>query len=160
MTWTHRLRAAVPLAAALVGAASGGRAQGRTDASPCVRIAFGAWSPPLDWNGAGHHDSAARLGALSRRLRDSVFAGRVSASGRDEMQWYEEGDIRRLLLMPGWWPAGVLITFDTRPRDSIGRSAGIDTLAGEAVALVADGSRATPRAAARVIRAPCSGGPP
>ena len=114
----------------------------------CTRVAFGAWTPPLDWNRAGHPDSASRIGAIVRGTRDSVYGGAASASGRDEMQWEEVRGVRRLFLSPAWWPAGVMITFARVDADA-------DTLIGEAVALVADGGKAPPRAEARLLRKGC-----
>lgn len=123
--------------------------------APCVRISFSAWAPPLDWSGAGHSDSAAGVGAAARRIRDSVFTGQASAGGRDEMQWSEVGGTRQLLLYPSWWPAGVLITFTSAAGASAPGPAAVDTLAGDAVALVADASQRAPRATARVLRGRC-----
>jgi hypothetical protein len=116
-------------------------------ATPCVRIAFGAWTPPLDWAGAGHSDSSARIASRIEQRRDSVFNG-ATRGGGDEMVWTEESGQRRLTLFPSWWPAGVVITF---PRGALG-----DTLQGEAAALVADLSRPQPRARARVLRTGCT----
>ena len=127
-------------------------------AKSCLRIAFGPWVPSLDWSGAGHGDSAARLGEQVRRARDSVFGGQASAGGREEMQWTESGGVRQLLLSPEWWPAGVTITFD-RAQNATRRGAAADTMLGEAVALVADGAQRPPRATARVVRT-CPGSSP
>jgi hypothetical protein len=119
------------------------RAQSST---ACVRIAFGAWTPPLDWAGAGHLDSSARIANRIQQRRDSVF-DRSQGGGRDEMIWSEEGGRRRLVLFPSWWPAGVVISFSP---GALG-----DTLTGEAQALVADLARPPSRTRARVIRAGC-----
>lgn len=116
-------------------------------ATACVRIAFGPWTPPLDWAGAGHSDSSARIATRIQQRRDSVFHNATSG-GRDEMVWTEEGGRRRLTLFPSWWPAGVVITFSPY---ALG-----DTLQGEARALVADLARPQPRARARVLRTGCA----
>lgn len=113
----------------------------------CLRVGFGVWQPALDWGGAGHRDSAARLGARDRQLRDSVYDGAATAAGREEMRWLDGG--RRLIVFPPWWPVGITVTI----RQAVGELARGDTLRGEAVALVADASLAAPRAPARVIRA-------
>lgn len=116
-------------------------------ATSCVRIAFGTWAPPLDWAGAGHSDSSARIAARIQERRDSVF-NKATNGGRDEMVWTEEGGRRLLTLFPSWWPAGVVITFSST---ALG-----DTLQGEARALVADLAQPQPRARARVLRTGCA----
>lgn len=115
--------------------------------TPCVRIAFGTWTPPLNWAGAGHLDSSARIAHRVQQRRDSVF-DQASSGGRDEMVWTEEAGRQRLILFPSWWPAGVMITF---PPGALG-----DTLRGEAEALVADLSRPRSRTGARVLRTGCN----
>ncbi len=117
--------------------------EGRAQERSCARIAFGPWTPALEWNRAGHRDSVNRVGRDLRAVRDSVFAGATTTQGRDGMDWFESEGFRKLFLSPVWWPAGVLITFDAPSRG--------DTLVGHAVALVADASRPTPRASARVM---------
>lgn len=116
-------------------------------AAPCLRIAFGPWTPPLDWAGAGHADSSARIASRIQQRRDSVF-NNATSGGPDEMAWTEAGGRRSLTLFPSWWPAGVVITF---PANALG-----DTLQGEAEALVADLARPHPRARARVLRTGCA----
>lgn len=146
MTWRSATCVGI-LAVSWMVAWTGMAAQGSQGTS-CVRVAFGTWTPPLDWNGAGHSESAAGVGSRVRALRDSAYSGQASAGGRDEMQWYESNGVRKLLISPAWWPAGVIITFD---RDA---SRG-DTLTGQAVALVADARVPSPRASARVMRSGC-----
>lgn len=136
-------------APALLGAASLPAQSPHASGSACTRVAFGTWTPPLDWNRAGHPDSASGIGARLRQARDSVFSGQAAAGGRDEMQWEDSGGVRRLFLSPAWWPAGVVITFAP-----VEGAAG-DTLTGEAVALVGDGRQPPPRADARLLRAGC-----
>lgn len=113
----------------------------------CVRVAFGQWTPPLDWNGSGHGDSSVRLGERIRELRDSVYA-HAPRNGRDEMVWTEADGRERLLLFPVWWPAGVVITFTS--------GATGDTLVGEAEALVADLRKPASKTRARVLRNVCA----
>ncbi|MCC6317817.1 MAG: hypothetical protein IT361_09015 [Gemmatimonadaceae bacterium] len=143
----RRRRVAVAWVAALPLAPLSMAAQGQP--TGCVRMTFGVWTPPLDWQHNGHPDAIAHVAARLRAVRDSVYAGAASAQGRDEMQWLESRGTRQLLVSPAWWPAGVLVTFDAASRG--------DTLDGDAIALVADGARAAPRARARVIRRPCNG---
>jgi len=113
----------------------------------CVRIAFGPWTPPLDWAGAGHLDSSTRIANRIQQRRDSVF-DRAPGGGRDEMVWSVEGGRRQLVLFPAWWPAGVVITFAP---GTLG-----DTLVGDAEALVADLARPRSRSRARVVQAGCN----
>jgi hypothetical protein len=87
-----------------------------------------------------------------QQLRDSVYTGAATANGREEMRWLEGPEGMRLLLYPPWWPVGVVVTFDRRVDPLLGAA---DTLAGTAVALVADAARPSPRASARVVRARC-----
>lgn len=115
----------------------------------CLRVGFGTWTPPLAWSAAGHGDSAARVGARDRALRDSVYDGAATATGREEMKWMEGG--RQLILYPPWWPVGVVIAFE---RSALTLARG-DTIVGAATALVADAGRPPPRATARVVRAGC-----
>jgi hypothetical protein len=122
-------------------------ALGAQPASPCVRIAFGSWTPPLDWNGSGHADSSARIAGRIRELRDSVYAN-APRTGRDEMVWSEVDGRQRLILFPTFWPAGVIITF---AQGALG-----DTLLGDAEAMVADLARSPSRARARVLRNACA----
>jgi hypothetical protein len=140
LAWVGRL----VVVAGLVVAA---RDAGAQSSGSCLRMAFGAWTPPLDWNRAGHPESAARVGSRVRETRDSVFDGQASASGRDEMQWEDSAGMRRLFLSPAWWPAGAIVSFDTAARG--------DTLVGEATAFVADGKERPPRAIVRLVRNGC-----
>ncbi|MBC7895594.1 MAG: hypothetical protein H7066_09275, partial [Cytophagaceae bacterium] len=98
-------------ASALLGAASLPAQSQHATGSACTRVSFGTWSPLLDWNRAGHPESASGIGARVRQARDSVFSGQAASGGRDEMQWEDSGGVRRLFLSPAWWPAGVVITF-------------------------------------------------
>jgi hypothetical protein len=53
------------------------------------------------------------------------------------------------LLFPPWWPAGISVKFATKPTSPN------DTIAGRAVALVADGRKRPPTTAVRLWRVPC-----
>jgi hypothetical protein len=99
----------------------------------CFRFAFGAWSPTLDWQGAGH--------------RNPPGAGEQGAHGRANAVRTEREGEGPLLLFPAFWPAGVLIRFD--------RTAPGDTLRGTATALVADASRTASVAPVTIRRVPC-----
>ena len=107
-----------------------------TDAAHCYGFSFGAWHPPLDLAVAGHR------APLPDQTQVKAPRGRDWAS--DAMP-----NDTTLLLFPAWWPAGVYVTFARRPR------AGADTVAGDAVALVADGRVQAPRAQLRAWRVPC-----
>lgn len=117
--------------------------------SPCVRVAFGSWRPPLDWRGSGHADSAAGLADRVRRIKDSVYAG-ASSRPREEMIWTRTNGRPELVIFPVWWPAGVAVSF---PGDTLG-----DTLSGQARALVADLGKPVSVAWARVVRVQCGRG--
>ncbi|MGQ0647498.1 MAG: hypothetical protein ACT4P7_07985 [Gemmatimonadaceae bacterium] len=146
--------AAVLLSAAVPGTTGLIQAQAPALSLACARLTFGPWSPPLNWSGAGHADSATQVAAMVRRIRDSVYTGRTTAMGRDEMQWIETNAGRRLMLYPSWWPAGVMITFDSSG-DTVSTSPPGDVLTGAAVGLVADAAQPQPRAAVRVVHMSC-----
>ena len=123
----------------------------RADDRPCLSFAFGGWTPPLDWQSAGHLGNAGESGAAARRLRDSIFLQKSSeaAAGRDGMMWDEQSGGTRLVLFPTWWPAGILVRFD--PTSLAG-----DTLRGTAEAMVADAGQKNPTASVRALRRGCS----
>lgn len=118
---------------------------------PCLIFAFGTWTPPLDWQSAGHEGSADRSGAAARRLRDSIFLQNRDDAGaaRDGMMWDDASGGTRLLLFPWWWPAGILVHFDTT-------TLAADTLRGTAEAMVADASHRNPTATVRALRRGCA----
>jgi hypothetical protein len=118
-------------------AARGASAQSSSsDAAQCFGFSFGAWHPPLDFAVAGHRAPLADQPPVK------------APGGRD---WASDAmpNDTTLLLFPAWWPAGVYVTFARRPR------ADADTVAGDAVALVADGRVQAPRAQLRAWRVPC-----
>ncbi|MEP7347993.1 MAG: hypothetical protein ABI877_22180 [Gemmatimonadaceae bacterium] len=116
--------------------------------SPCLRFAFEAWKPPLNWEGAGHLGDADASGLAARRLRDSIFLQQPGSAAADGMVWDEKSGGRRVFVFPMWWPAGIVVQFDsaTVPRD---------TLRGVAEAMVADGAAARPTARVRALRVAC-----
>jgi hypothetical protein len=100
---------------------------------------FAPWTPPLDWSAAGH-------GALDSARVPQAPTGRrwaLSADGAGA-----EAD-STLLLVPPWWPAGIVVTVPAR-----GMAMG-DTIVGRATALVADGRLTAPTARVRAWRVPC-----
>jgi hypothetical protein len=112
-------------------------AQAQSDGSgQCYGFSFGTWSPPLDLVAAGH-------GSPPPSATQPKAPG-----GRDWASDFVPND-RTLLLFPAWWPAGVQVTFPRRPRSQA------DTVSGEALALVADGSAKTPRTTFRAWRVAC-----
>jgi hypothetical protein len=133
-------------------AAGTSAAQTPTDGrqSPCLRFAFGAWQPPLDWEGSGHSGNAGASGEAVRRLRDSIFLQQPGADPRDGMVWDEKSNGSRVYLFPAWWPAGVIIQFDSA-------SLAGDTLRGVAVAMVADAATKGSTSRVRALRVRCGG---
>lgn len=74
------------------------------------------------------------MAARVRSARDSIFVRDTSASRSNPMVWERTAKGFQLLLFPPWWPVGVLVTFDSTALTA-------RELTGEAVAMVADGSR-------------------
>ncbi len=122
--------------------------QQSTRTPPCLRFAFGPWRPPLDWEGAGHAGSAEHNGEAVRRLRDSIFLQQPGRDHGDGMAWDERSNGARLYLFPEWWPAGVVIQFDTT-------AVAGDTLHGVAEAMVADAGAQRSTARVRALRVAC-----
>ncbi|MBV6520104.1 MAG: hypothetical protein MNPFHGCM_00209 [Gemmatimonadaceae bacterium] len=116
---------------------------------PCLRLAFDAWSPPLDWASAGHAADSSASGKAARRLRDSIFL-QQPGSAADGMVWDEKSAGRRLFVFPAWWPAGISIEFDSATLTR-------DTLQGVAEAIVADGDARRSTARVRALRVDCGG---
>ena len=144
------LRALAAIGFALAAAAPGAHAQGadsaRSDQRPdeesvCLGFAFGAFTPKLDWEKAGHAP-----------VRDSSTLQHAPA-GRD---WAADVAARQdslLYLFPAWWPVGVLVELPNR------RPAYGDTVSGRATALVSRGDLVPPVAKVRAWRVPCGGAP-
>jgi hypothetical protein len=63
------------------------QSSGEAPSSKCWRFAFGAWSPPLNWEGAGHYGRAGDLADRVQRVRDSVFAKDSTAVRNKAMYW-------------------------------------------------------------------------
>jgi hypothetical protein len=114
-----------------------GRAQASDEPSVCLGFAFGAWTPALDWRGAGHETA----------LDPSVH--QRAADGRDWATTQAVQDEHTIVLLPSWWPAGVSVTLPTRT------PAPGDTVVGHAFAYVADGRRKVPTSEVRAWRVPC-----
>jgi hypothetical protein len=117
------------------------RAQARPNTDEptvCLGFAFGRWTPALDWRAAGH--AVAIDPSLTQRAGD----------GREWATTQAVESEHTIILLPGWWPAGVSVTLPTRA-PALG-----DTVAGSAFAYVADGRRAVPKAEVRAWRVPCT----
>lgn len=115
--------------------------------SKCWRFAFGAWTPPLDWENAGHEGRASDLANRVQRVRDSVFAKDTNAVRNKTMYWEQTKVGWSVVLFPDWWPVGVKVDFDSVLAQ--GRE-----MTGEAIALVADAGKLPARARARALRCP------
>jgi hypothetical protein len=102
----------------------------------CLGFEFGTWKPKLDWHAAGYE-----------AFPDS---GRVqrSPSGRDWAFGPDKTD-SALVLMPSWWPAGIVILLPNR------EPAPGDTVSGEAIAMRAIADSISPRTRVRAWRVPC-----
>ncbi|HZO19722.1 MAG TPA: hypothetical protein VFB46_12110 [Gemmatimonadaceae bacterium] len=109
----------------------------------CWGFIFGAWSPPLDWNGAGHGTHAAP---------PPPETATTGGAPRHDAASIERAGAPTVMLFPTWWPAGVGIRLDRQP--SVG-----DTVKGIAYALIADGLRRAPESRILAWRTPC-GEPP
>lgn len=113
------------------------------DAEPsCLRFRFGTWTPVLDWKRSGH-PSAPDSVRLPR-----TASGQAWAVGASTTSSAIAGDTT-LVLYPGFWPAGVSISFD--PRAFVAN----DTVTGLARAFVADASQPTSTTRATLWRVPC-----
>jgi hypothetical protein len=105
--------------------------------SRCYGFAFGSWTPPLDWSAAGHGPPPAP-GSEQR-----APAGRAWAFNG------EQASDTLLILVPSWWPAGVVVSLPNPPR------VGGDTVITRATALVANGERRAPVSRVRVWAVAC-----
>ena len=117
--------------------------------SKCWRFAFGAWTPPLDWEKSGHSGKADELANRVERIRDSVFAKDTSAVRNNAMIWVRGKAGWSVVLFPAWWPFGVKVDFDSVFTE--GRE-----MTGQALALVADASSPPSRARARAVGCPAT----
>ena len=109
----------------------------RSAGDECFGFVFGAWTPALDARAAGH--------------RAPVVDGAVlhAPGGRDWAWRLSVGRDTTFVLVPSWWPAGVIVRFPD------GLAAGGDSARGTATALVADGRVRPPVAAAWLRPVPC-----
>ena len=138
------------LVALFVGASSAGNAQSTTQDAPssrCWRFAFSAWTPPLDWERAGHRGNATEMSDRMKRIRDSVFAKDTNAVHNNAMLWERTSRGWTVVLFPQWWPVGVSVDFDSV-------LAGGYEMTGQATAFVADANQENSRARARAVRCP------
>ena len=141
------LRVAIPAALLLWSGSPQGPEQ--TPSSKCWRFAFGAWTPPLDWDRAGHDGTARGLANRTQRVRDSIFARDTNATRNSAMMWERTKIGWAVVLFPDWWPVGVKVDFDSVLAE--GRE-----MTGQAIALVADAGQAPSRARAKAVRCPGS----
>lgn len=143
------IRGLVAIGFALAATGVAARAQGadsaatprRQEDAVCLGFAFGAFTPKLDWQRAGHDP-----------VRDSSLLQHAPA-GRD---WAADIATNRdslLYLFPAWWPVGVLVEV---PKRSLAYG---DTVTGRATALVARGDLTPPVAKVRAWRVPCGNAP-
>lgn len=132
---------------ALPRAAVAQRADSVPERGTCWRFAFGTWTPPLDWERAGHDGRAAELAERVRRVRDSVFVRDTTATHNNAMYWERTEEGPAVVLFPPWWPVGVRVVFDSVLAE--GRE-----MTGQATAFVADAGQAPARARARAMRCP------
>jgi hypothetical protein len=135
---------AIPLIALLFDGAAG-QSGSQEPSSTCWRFAFGAWTPPLDWAGAGHDGRASDLADRVQRVRDSVFARDTNAVGNNAMVWERTKNGWSVVLFPQWWPVGVQVQFDSV-------LSGGSEMTGRATALVANSNASPSRARARAVR--------
>lgn len=112
------------------------------EAPSCLRFRFGPWTPTLDWKRSGH-PSAPDSVRVAR-----AAGGQAWAMGVASTPTVAAGDTL-LVLYPGFWPAGVSISFNPRA------FATADTVTGTARALVADGNQPTSTARATLWRVRC-----
>ena len=110
----------------------------------CYRFAFGTWAPPL--NPVSRKTSEPSTPDTSPPARTSSPAPDWAARLPTKVGATATAADSELVLFPGWWPAGIGITW-TATRG--------DTLIGVARAFVADGRLRVPTSEARAIRIPC-----
>jgi hypothetical protein len=103
----------------------------------CLGFAFGKWTPALDWRAAGHQV------AIDPSLTQHAADGREWATTQAVTSEHT------IVLLPGWWPAGVEVTLPNRA-PALG-----DTVTGSAFAFVADGRRTAPTSRVRAWRVEC-----
>jgi hypothetical protein len=129
------------LVALLAPSAARTQAAAPDEGPVCLGFAFGAWTPALDWKGAGH------TVPIERAAQDRAPGGRDWAAP-------PVGTDTTIMLYPRWWPVGIVVTLPTRT-PAVG-----DTIAGHAVALVPRHDVAAPEARVRAWRVACGARPP
>jgi len=110
----------------------------RSGPAVCYGFSFGNWNPPLDWRSSGH------ASVLDSARVPRAPGGRGWAADDIEAQ-----SDTTLLLFPPWWPAGVLVRFGAKPASLN------DTVAGRAIAFVADGRKQPSTSSIRAWLVPC-----
>jgi hypothetical protein len=110
----------------------------RSETAECYGFSFGKWTPALDWQLSGHGTT------LDSARVPRAPNGRGWAASDIEMP-----SDTSLLLFPPWWPAGVLVVFKTKPA-KLG-----DTVAGKALAFVADARKQPSTSSIRGWLVPC-----
>lgn len=109
-----------------------------SEPAECFGFAFGSWTPALDWQMAGHGSPV-----------DSALVPRApNGRGWAAIDVEPQSD-STLLLFPPWWPAGISVKLTNKFASSH------DTIAGRAIALVADGRKRPPTSSVRLWQVPC-----
>lgn len=123
--------------------------------TPCWGFAFGTWTPALDWQRGGHagaprrdYATAARDSAARREAAERPAMMQELGARGDYVTWDSTGSEPTLMIVPSWWPAGVIVRLTPGARG--------DTLTGTASALVADLRRAAPTSPVRLWKRACS----
>lgn len=110
----------------------------RQEGAVCLGFSFGPWTPPLDWQAAGHGAAMDSSGVAM------APGGRGWAASDSSLQ-----SMSTVMLFPPWWPVGVAVELGTAA------PAPGDTVAGRAHALVNDGRLTPPTSRVRAWRVPC-----
>ena len=110
------------------------------DLDYCLGFTFNSWTPPLDLKEAGHDPNVD-----TTRFMHAPHGRDWATSGTKA-----EGDTT-IVLFPMWWPPGVVISLEHVPASKA------DTVRGTAMALVADGRRASPTTKVRAWQKRCGG---
>ena len=145
------LAAGVALLAVSGGAAAQATADTAAPVTGCYRLAFGTWTPTLDWRAAGHG-----WGPGSVRPKTDYPGGGGDASSRERApaaggpaSWEASRSDSVLVLYPPWWPVGIVVHL------AAPLLAPSDTVSGVATAFVADAGVASPTATVRAWRGRC-----
>jgi hypothetical protein len=152
---TRTLLALAALGAPALPLAPGLGAQAADSVSPptgCYRFAFGTWSPPLDWRGAGHDWGPGGVQPTERypTARPTAPAPASQPASRGSASWETFRSDSVLVIYPPWWPVGVMVHL-AAPLIAAG-----DTVRGVATAFVADANVPPPTSSVRAWRGRCS----